>query len=275
MWLQHRISDFSRQPAYVYQFDQIYALANCMKNCHYYLFSHQERKLYGCSKEGYVLNYIHLPATMPAEATFSFRFDLIDPKVLMKFHDFVLYPEAPYMLLPIATLAEHHNYQVQFAGRSEGWNVVDTVNNIFAPYVDLHGIDIFEGANANKFRYIDIISDLVRRKRTLDNVLGVPQVFYHMETNSVIEQVRANKAVAGALLLPLTDMNGKRYGMKIYKSLFPLNKGDDLTIAIRDLPNDPANRFEATFITARKKSPVPTIEPHFVQSVSAFFINII
>lgn len=266
MW---KLTQINPSRSIIYRrFDSICAIAKVMRGCHCYYLSAEDRRLYGCNETYFTIHAIDIPDDVPIPASLLFRLstfaDYYDTLSIYK--DYVLYLDQPWMMLPLSTQADHLSYQLVYLNDSLGWAVLDK-DGYKIDYLNLYGVDTDSAIPINTIR------DMVFNKRMIEPFLGEKQFFGDMEKSELIQDVMATKASEGARYMSLTNMMGKRYGFMMFKNLFNLNKSDQLTIVIRDRLDIP-ELYEATFITTKKKSPIPEVTANFCEQVYAMFINI-
>ena len=250
-------------------FDLIYQICKQIRGCHYYYISKEDGIIYACNELLYALHAVDIPSnlmedivipkSMPMELAF------VNEAFAMQYSTFMMYKEYPWILLPTETRHEHMNYRIYFDYNTGSTTIMNGDNTVdFISLYDPSRI-VFN---------IQKLMDMVTDKHRAEYWLGESQFFGDQEKNPVIRMVMDNKASAiGNKYLRLTSINGKNYGMMVFKNLFNLNKADSLVICIRDR-NDMANTFQAAFITTKKKSPIPTIIPFYKETTYATFLNL-
>lgn len=243
-------------------FDIFYMIAKQMKGCHYYYICKEESRMYGCNEEGFALHAVDIPETYSIPQSIYFDILKLNETKIKQYSSFVLYRNYPWIVFPTATINEHQSYEFNII--KDEWAVTKNLNPV--DYVILYNPE-FENITVRR------ILNLVNAKFNIDHYLGELQLFGNQENNEAIRTVFDNKASSGRRYLRLTGISGKNYGMFIFKTLFSLNKTDNLTIVIRDRLDNP-NLFQASFIVVKKKSPIPTIIPFFRETTYAMFLNI-
>jgi hypothetical protein len=197
----------------------------------------------------------------------TFRLSTINQDIVNYHKDFIFYPEASWMMLPLSTITEHYKYRPMYIGNSDrAWIMVDEQGNE-VDHINLYGVDTTFAIGIN------ILPNMVANRRAILPFLGEQQFFANKEKDELIQEVFANKTTQGTRYMRLTNINGKGYGFMLFKNLFSLNKNDTLTIIIRDRLDLP-DVYQATFAVAKKKSPIPQILPTYVEYTYAMLVNI-
>lgn len=261
MWQYTQIRNSDEYIIY-YNFDIFYTIARQIKGCHYYYISKEESRMYACNQEGFALHAVDIPVNIEIPISIYFYLLDIDESIVKQYKHFVLYKNLPWVMFPLETLNDHKKYNIEYT--ANGWNILDGLNNAYCIKLFIPEMEMFT---------VRKILDIYNSKINSDFYLGELQFFGNQEKNPVIQDVFTNKASLGRRYLKLTNMNGKSYGMMIFKNLFNMNKSDNLTIVIRDR-KDIANTFQASFITNKKKSPIPNIIPFYSETTYAVFLNI-
>ena len=265
MWKPIQISP-TETPLLFYDFDAPFMIAKCMKGCHQFYLSKKDRKMYGCNDEYFTIHSIDIPDFIEITNSISFKFAKLDISLIGEYRDFVLYPSNPWMMLPLETRADHPSYRIVYVDGTIGWTVVDSKGNE-VPHLNLYGVDTEEGP------FLNSIYHMVMAKKSIEGLLGHRKVFFGYENDPNIRYVMDNKATEGTRYLNLKYLDGSHYGMFVFKNLFNLNKTDTLSISIRDRMDNPT-LYEASFITTKKKSPIPDVLPTFQETACGMFLNI-
>lgn len=266
MW---RVNPINPSNGIVFErFDAIYNIARTMKGCHVYYLCKEDGCLYGCNEDYFCIRVVTLNTDIvPIPSSLVFKLLTIDQKVVQHYRSFIFYPDNPWMMVPTDTLPYHGSYKCLYS--EECWEVYNQ-NNEKVDYIDLLGVDTNEGV---KGIYVNNIVEMVNSMKRLQLYLGESQFFGNQEQNPLIQEVFANKASEGCKYMRLTGINGKNYGFMLFKNLFNMNKADNLTIVIRDRLDNPT-LYQATFITSKKKSPVPDVLPQYLEKTYVMFLNI-
>ena len=275
MWQSARINAFNinEQSWPVPRFDLIIAMSRCMKGCHYFAIDPQDRVLYGCPQEGYVLHSLPLPDGMSYPFPVSFRMDIIYDLYLdtvMRHKNFLFNTDIPYALFPHQDT--NGDYFSSYLGPDAGWQVV-AQNGQPIEYVNLYGPDITAGPHAGKFINIGMIRSMADNMKMNRQLLGPPTYIDSIESNPAVQEVFNSKASFGSRFIPFTTIDGRVYGITVYKSLFTMNKADKVTLEIRDSLENP-QLFNATFITHKKKSPIPEVTHDYEERVTFMALKV-
>ena len=266
MWQFNQINDINNYIIFN-NFDLYIMIARQMRGCHYYYIDKDEYRIYGCDKEGFSLHAVDIPSNISIPASLYFNILELGPNepMIKEYKSFIMYKDFPWIIFPMETINDHQYYRFSYNGIT--WNITDIRDNsdkilfakLFTPELEL--------------LTVRKIFNILNTKRSIECYLGEMQLFGDVEKNPIITDIFTNKAANGRKYLRLTNINGKNYGMMIFKNLFNLNKTDTLTVAIRDRLDIP-NTFQASFIVNKKKSPIPTIIPFYYETTYATFLNI-
>lgn len=219
-------------------FDQLIAIAKTMKNCAYHFVDSRSRILYGIYNES-IIRTMSIPPTIELPIDLKFKISNIDIDIVNTFKDFIYNP-----LSGILT----------------------------APASDEVTIDL-KPQNSFEYLMFQKVTNIIYKYRTsIQTISPIPSIFGDMENYPVIQEVQNSKVTDGVKYLELTGMNGKKYGFVVYRGLFSLNKGDRLSIRIYDKIDD-GRLFMVRFLVEKKKSPIPTIIPHYIEQTDAMYIN--
>ena len=253
------------------RFDAFYNIAKAMKGCHTFYLSKEDSMMYGINEEFFCIRYVPIQFdVLPIPASLVFKILSIDAGLVEKYKSFVFYPEAPWMMLPTINREQHKNlYNPIYNGID--WLLVDNQNNP-VDFINLYSVD-----NDKQGTYgitVRNVIDKINQMKIAQMYLSEGTYFGDKQNDPLIQEIFANKASMGAKYMRLTGMNGKNYGFMIFKNLFNMNKSDNLTIVINDRL-DNINLFQVTFITRKKKSPLPPdVLPIYTEFTTATFVNI-
>lgn len=268
MWLptQIRVSEYT----VIQRFDLLVAVAKVMRGNHFFYISSERGSIYGIPEEPYAIREIRLPPALIPKTSFWFRLDTLDANIIAEHVDFVLFKDIPWALIPATKLDEAVNYTPIFRPTSETrlWTLVDTVSKQEVEFVDLYAPD---SKKVTAFRdVVRVLNSFFNNKRLLSMY---SYVFPNMERSLTIQQVFSGRAVNGEKYIQLS-YDDKRFGMLLFKNLFPFNKNDLLTIEIRERTDNP-NIFEAMFQVVHDKNPIKyIIEGKVVEYTYGTFYNI-
>lgn len=253
------------------RFDAIIKIARTMKGCHTFYLSKEDSKIYGCNEQFYCIHAIDIVQDiLPIPASIVFKILCIDEAMVELYKSFIWYPEAPWMMLPTATVANHNVCYNPVFDTAQGKWVMLNHDGTTVDFLNLYGIDTDMGVMGI---HVDNIITMVNNMKALEPYLGERQFFGDKDKDPLIQEVFTNKASEGCRYMRLTGINGKNYGFMLFKNLFNMNKADNLTIIIRDRLDNPA-LYQATFITTKKKSPIPDVLPQHIERTHVMFMNI-
>ena len=225
--------------------DQLMAIAKSIKNCHYYYADSKARLLYGVNETPAVIKYQQIPISISLPIDLKFKLSNIDLDIVNQYKNFV--SMTPDVFCP---LLEDGSVQ----------------SNI--------GID-FRPLNSTEYLAMQTMMNTIYNFIAANERLSqIPSIFGNMESHPVVQDVISSKVTEGAKYIRLTGMNGKQYGFMIWRNLFSLSKGDTLTMKIFDRIED-GRLFQVLFVVNKKKSPIPTIIPHYIEQTFGMYINII
>lgn len=268
MFLQNQIKNIEKFVVYN-NFDTLFQICKQIRGCHYYYISKEDEVIYACNEMAYALHALDIPSNLNNNISIPksllFVLAAVDEQIAMQYSTFMQYMDFPWILLPTETRHEHMEYTIEWDFVNDTPIVTKNGNPVDYIRLDNPSISTFTSK-----KLLDII-DGYRYSRMW---LGEAQFFGDQEKNPVIRTVMDNKASAiGNKYLRLESINGKHYGMMVFKNLFNLNKADNLVICIRDRLDIPSI-FQAEFITTKKKSPIPNLVPFFKETTYATFLNL-
>lgn len=221
--------------------DQLMAMAKTMKGCEYFLADANSRVLYGVYGET-IIRWLRLPLNIGLPMSLRFRLGNVD----------------------IDFINEHKD----FKPLNQDASVLSTIDD------NVPSVSFIPPDRTNFLLMQKAMNAIYNFQSTSSSLTLVPSIFGNMEQDPVIQEVMSNKITEGSKYIQLTGMNGKRYGFMIWRSLFSLNKGDSLTIKIYDRIDD-GRLFMVIFEVEKKKSPIPTIIPHYIETTHSMCINLV
>ena len=265
MWQENPIRNSKYH--YINRFDLIIAIAKVMRGNHFYYVSAENQALYAVPEEPYAIREVLLPPELHQDTSFLFRLDMVDPELVNRHLNFVLFDAVPWALIPSINLDDAHDYAPFYRPVSDTkiWTIVNTLNKAEVEHVDLYGPDGSKSAMLP-----NVMSTFQSFFNTRQYVSLDKYVFPNMERSIIVQDVFANKASMGEKYLDLR-YNNMSFGFFLFKNLFSFNKNDLLTIEARKRV-DNNKIFELKFTVTHDKNNVKYIIPgDFIESTYVVF----
>ena len=268
MWQENPIRN--SKYSFVNRFDLIIAIAKVMRGNHFYYVSAENQAIYAVPEEPYAVREVLLPPDLHQDTSFVFRLDMVDPELVNRHLNFVLFDDVPWALIPTINLEDASDYAPFFRPVSDTklWTIVNTMNKAEVEHVDLYGPDGSKSAMLP-----NVLSTFQSFFNTRHLISPETYIFPGMERSIVVQNVFANKASMGEKYLDLRYDN-MSFGFFLFKNLFSFNKNDLLTIEARRRV-DSYRIFELKFTVTHDKNNIKYIIPgDFIESTYVTFASI-
>ena len=268
MWLANQINPFKY--SYVNRFDLIVAIAKAMRGNHFFYISAETGSLYAVPEEPYAIREVILPQELRTDVSFVFRIDTLDPDILERHINFVIFHDMPWALIPATQVDKAIDYSPFFKPVSDTrvWTILNTMTRSEVEFLDLYGPD------GKKSTLLPKAMDVFRNffsSRSLISQQGY--VFPSMERSTILQDAFANKATMGEQFLSL-QYDNKDFSIFLFKNLFSFNKNDKVWIEGRDRIDNP-NLFELKITVTHDKNPIKYIIPgDFVENTYCSFFRL-
>ena len=266
--LQLQIQTSSSEMIPVSDFHYIYDMARCSK-CQTFIVLRETNSLYGFIDDCCSIHQMYIP--FPVNTDLVFGIDIYLKEIVNRFSSYFIPSKFDWVLLPdyYWEMYAGDDLYSEYDAYQEHYIIKDKTTK--QPIEQIHMYKAIPNNDMMLHHMTTQLDGFLNRCKTL----LPPITFSSLKDNPIIRNVYDNKASMGRNLLHLKNDQAD-VALYIYKSLFTLNKADDLDIDIR-FDSYERSTFMATFKPKRKKNPMilNTYGVPFSEVIHCMYLNII